>query len=41
MVSSVLPLVALSRIMGGLAAVIAGIQRAQGRQATGAVINFV
>jgi len=41
LVASVLPLVALSQIIDGLAAVIAGIMRAQGLQATGALINFV
>jgi len=41
LVSSILPLVALFQLMDGLAAVVAGILRAQGRQATGAVLNLV
>ena len=41
MVSSILPLVALFQLMDGLAAVVAGILRAQGKQATGAVLNLV
>jgi len=41
LVASILPLLSLSRIVSGLTAVVIGIQRAQGRQATGAVINFV
>lgn len=41
LVSSILPLVSLFQLMDGLAAVVAGILRAQGRQATGAVLNLV
>ena len=41
LVSSILPLVALFQLMDGLAAVVAGILRAQGRQATGAILNLV
>ena len=41
LVSSILPLVALFQLMDGLAAVVAGILRAQGRQATGALLNVV
>jgi len=41
LVSSILPLVALSQLMDGMAAVVAGILCTQGRQATGAVLNFV
>ena len=36
-----LPLVAISQLMDGFAAIIAGILRAQGRQATGALLNVV
>ena len=41
LVSSMLPLVALSQLMDGFSAVIAGILRAQGRQTTGALLNVV
>jgi len=41
LVSSILPLVSLFQLMDGLAAVAAGILRAQGRQATGALLNLV
>lgn len=41
LVSSILPLVSLSQVMDGLAAVVAGILRAQGRQVTGAILNLV
>ena len=41
LVSSILPLVSLFQLMDGLAAVVAGILRAQGRQATGAILNLV
>jgi len=41
LVSSILPLVSLFQLMDGLAAVVSGILRAQGRQATGAVLNLV
>lgn len=40
LVSSILPLVSLFQLMDGLAAVVAGILRAQGRQATGALLNL-
>ena len=41
LVSSILPLVSLFQLMDGLAAVVAGILRAQGRQTTGALLNLV
>lgn len=41
LVSSILPLVSLFQLMDGLAAVVSGILRAQGRQATGALLNLV
>ena len=41
LVSSILPLVSLFQLMDGLAAVVSGILRAQGRQTTGALLNLV
>ena len=41
LVSSILPLVALFQVTDGLAAIVSGILRAQGRQATGAVLSLM
>jgi MATE family multidrug resistance protein len=41
LVASILPLVSLFQLTDGLAAVVSGVLRAQGRQATGALLNLV